>query len=341
MTNPVPTPRRALAIAFAVLAPLASAQQIVSGGGTDYQPSILRAADGNLMLVFERLDANVIGDLWITRSADDGATWSTPTSVIATSANERHPALLQLGDGSFVLFYLKGSGAVTSYRLFRATSSDGMTFTEQGQLALGGTGGQLNPHVIRHPGGTLTMSYQRFGSGSYVAQSSDNGVTWDQLQTTISTGSQLPRIAYRATDGRYVATYQTGSSVLQILAKTTTDVRDWSAPPISLTASGDNHDSLPVVMPDGAFVVFYIHANDGQYDLYSRRSLDAASFEPALTQHESAEASDVEPHPLVGTSASHVQLYWGREVSAAPLDYDIVRLPAAAVADAIFANGFE
>lgn len=345
MTNPAPLRRRALAfaVAFTVLAPaLTSAQQIVSGGsGTDYQPSILRAADGNLALVFERLDANVIGDLWVTRSTDDGATWSIPTSVIATSANERHPALLQLGDGSFVLFYLKGSGAVTSYRLFRATSTDGVNFTEQGQLALGGTGGQLNPHVIRHPNGTLTMSYQRLGSGSYVVQSSDNGVTWDQLQTTISTGSQLPRIAYRASDGRYLATYQTGSSVLQILAKTTADVRDWSAPPISLTGSGDNHDSLPVVMPDGAFVVFYIHANDGQYDLYSRRSVDAAFFEPALTQHESADASDVEPHPLVGTSASHVQLYWGREVSAAPLDYDIVRVPAAAVADGIFSARFE
>ncbi|WP_313916084.1 sialidase family protein [Tahibacter sp.] len=332
-----------MAVALALLTPaLAPAQQIVSGGsGTDYQPSILRAANGELLLAFERLDTNLIGDLWITRSADDGATWSTPTSVIATNANERHPALLQLGDGSFVLFYLKGSGALTSYRLFRATSSDGVSFTEQGELALGGTGGQLNPHVIRHPDGTLTMSYQRLGSGSYVAQSSDNGVTWDQLQTTISTGSQLPRITYRASDGRYLATYQSGASVLQILAKTTTDVRDWSAPPTSLTASGDNHDSLPVVMPDDAFVVFYIHANASQYDIYSQRSLDGALFEPALTQHESAAASDVEPHPLVGTSASHVQLYWGREVPGSPLDYDIVRLPATAVADGIFADGFD
>jgi hypothetical protein len=344
-----PTHRRSRTRAFAcsaaitLLAPtLAAAQQIVSGGsGTDYQPSILRAADGDLVLVFERLDASLNGDLWVTRSSDDGVTWSTPTSVIATGANERHPSLLQLGDGSFVLFYLKGSGAVSGYRLFRATSSDGANFTEQGQLALGGSGGQLNPHVIRQPDGTLTMSYQRFGSGSYLAQSSDNGASWDQLQTTISTGSQLPRIAYRASDGRYLATYQTGASELQILARTTTNVRDWSEAPISLTSSGDNHDSLPVVMPDGAFAVFYIHANDGQYDLYSRRSLDGAVFEPALTQHESADASDVEPHPLVGTSASHVQLYWGREVPGGALDYDIVRLPAVAIADGIFADGFE
>lgn len=343
MKNPASTRRRAIAAVFAALSPaLASAQQVVSGGsGTDYQPSILRAADGGLVLVFERLDTSLSGDLWVMRSGDDGATWSPPTSVIASSANERHPALLQLGDGSFVLFYLKGSGALTSYRVFRATSGDGVNFTEQGPLALGGTGGQLNPHVIRHPDGTLTMSYQRLNSGSYLAQSSDNGVTWDQLQTAISTGSQLPRIAFRASDGRYLATYQTGSSSLQILTKTTTNVRDWSAPPVGLAIDGDNHDSLPVVMPDGAFVVFYIHANDAQYDLYSRRSPDGAIFEPALTQHESPAASDVEPHPLTGTSASHVQLYWGREIPGGPLDYDIVRLPATAVADGIFTGRFE
>jgi hypothetical protein len=344
MTNPASPRLRALAVAFALLAPaLASAQQIVSGGsGIDYQPSILRAADGGLMLVFERLDASAIGDLWVTRSADDGATWSTPASVIATSANKRHPALLQLGDGSFVLFYLKGTGASSTYRLFRATSHDGTSFIEQGQLALGwASGGEVNPHVIRHPDGTLTMSYQRLSGGSHVAQSSDDGVTWDQLQTTIAGASQLPRIAYRPDDGRYLATYQIGSSSLDILAETTTDVRNWSAAAVSLASDGDNHDSLPAVMPDGAFVVFYIHANGSQYDIYSRRSLDGAFFEPALTQHESAGASDVEPHPLVGTSASHVQLYWGREVPGGPLDYDIVRRSAAAVAEGIFADGFD
>lgn len=343
----LPKPRRdtGLAVAFVLVLACTSAhaQQTVTGGsGIDYQPSIVRADDGDLVLVFERLNASAFGDLWVTRSGDDGATWSTPAAVIATTANERHPSLLQLPDGSFVLFYLKGTGATSSYRLYRATSADGITFTEQNPLALGwATGGEVNPHVIRHPDGTLTMSYQRLGSGSYVAQSTDSGATWDTLKTVIAAGSQLPRVAYRASDGRYLATYQVGASSLDVFARSTTDVRDWSAAASTIASDGDNHDSLPVLMPDGAFVVFYIHADGSQYDIYSRRSTDATIFEPALPQEISAGASDVEPHPLVGTSAATVALYWGRESPLGSGNYDIVRRGEVVVADGIFAAGFD
>lgn len=340
-----PSPRRAVALALALSLACGGtgAQQIVSGGsGVDYQPSVVRAGNGDLVLVFERLDASVSGDLWVTRSSDDGATWSTPAAIVATSANERHPSLLQLPDGTFTLFYLKGTGATTSYRLYRATSDDGISFTEQGQLALAwATGGEVNPHVIRHPDGTLTLSYQRLGGGSYVAQSLDDGLTWDSLKTLIAAGSQLPRIAYRPGDGRYLATYQVGASSLDLFAKSTTNVRDWSAAAATVASDGDNHDSLPALLPDGAFVVFYIHADGGQYDIYSRRTADAVSFEPALPQEVSAGASDVEPHPLVGTSATSVALYWGRESPAGSGDYDIVRRAAVIVADGVFADGFE
>lgn len=322
--------------------PAAAQQAVTSGPGIDYQPSILRAADGSLRLAFERLDTGFSGDLWITRSDDEGASWSAPAPVIGSSANERHPALLQLGDGSFVLFYLKGS---SSFRLFRATSPDGAAFTEQGQLQLGcGGGSEINPHVIRHPDGTLTLSYQRLNSGSYVAQSSDGGASWDQLCTPIESGSQLPRIAYRPSDGRYLATYQVGSSNLSLHAETTTDVRNWSAPRMTLAAGGDsdNHDSLPVLLPDDRFVVFYIRSVDnGPYDIWSRRSSDAATFEPPLPQQLSAAENDVEPHPLVGASAATVQLYWGREMPPGSNDYDIVRLAAVPTGETIFADGFE
>lgn len=323
---------------------MASAQTAVtSGAGIDYQPSVIRAADSSLLLVFERLDGSFSGDLYLTRSFDDGENWSAPVAIVATVANERHPALLQLGDGSFALFYLKGSGAASSFRLFRATSTDGASFTEQGQLQLGwATGGEVNPHLIRHPDGTLTMSYHRLSGSSYVAQSSDNGVTWDQLKTAIAVGnSQLPRIAFRPSDGRYLLTYQVGSSPLAMYAKTSTDVRDWSAPPIDFAVNGDNHDSLPVLMPDGAFVVFYIHANGAQYDIYSRRSVDGVNFEPTLPQVESSDASDVQPHALVGTSPDMVQLYWGRESPLGSSAYDIYRKLGVVVSNGMFRDGFE
>jgi BNR repeat protein len=339
--------RAILLVAMLAAAAFAHAQQqVTSGAGADYQPAILKAADGTRVVIFERLDTSTtFGDLWITRSADGGDTWSDPVAIIATGANERHPALVETSPSHFTLFYLKGMSAATSFRIFRATSTDGLAFTEQGSIDLGWpTGGEINPHVIRHAGGTLTMSYQRLGSGAgvYVAESSDDGVTWDTLQTQIAASAQLPRIAFRESDGLYLATYQTGGSALHLHVKSTVDVRDWSAAATDFAATGNNHDSLPVVMPDDAFVVFYIREVAGAFDVAFRRSPDGIDWADPVAVTDTPDATDVEPHPLVGDSATSVELYWGREAPVGSFDYDIVREPAVVVADdTIFADDFD
>ncbi|MEP7042494.1 MAG: sialidase family protein [Dokdonella sp.] len=319
-------------------------QPVTDGAPLDYQAAVIRSSDdGARIVVFERLDpATLYGDLWLTRSIDDGASWSTPVAIIATAANERHPALLQLGPANYVLFYLKGASASASFRLWRASSTDGMVFSEQAQLDLGwATGGEVNPHVIRHADGTLTMSYQRLGSGSYVAESADGGVTWDTLKTAIASGSQLPRIAYRDSDGLYLASYQVGSSALAMYVKTTTDVHDWSSAPQGFALDGNNHDSLPVVMPDGAFALFWIRAAGNQFDIAVRRSADGSSWQPALAVTDSADADDVEPHPLLDASADTVELYWGRGTPPGGSDYDIVRATGVPVREVLFVDGFD
>lgn len=331
---------------------MASAQSVpvTSGAGMDYQPSVIRSSDdGARIVVFERLNPSTqSGDLWLTRSSDEGESWSEPIEVIASPANERHPALLQIGPSNYVLFYLKGTGATSSFRIWRATSSDGIGFTEQGAIDLGwSTGGEINPHVIRHADGTLTMSYQRlggsapYGPGSYAAQSTDSGLSWDVQRTQIAASSQLPRLTFRESDGLYLASYQTGNTALQMWVKTTTNLRDWSAVAQAFAASGNNHDSLPVVMPDGAFVLFWIRASGSQFDIAVRRSRDGSNWSPTLAVTASANADDVEPHPLVGTSSTSVELYWGRKSPLAGTDYDIVRDPAVIVDEEIFSSGFD
>ena len=321
-------------------------QHVTSGPELDYQPAILKSTDdGARILVFERLDPSTLfGDLWITRSTDGGDTWTEPTAIIATSANERHPALVQTGPSNYTLFYLKGMSSATSFRIWRATSSDGVGFSEEAQLDLGWpTGGEINPHVIRHADGTLTMSYQRLGSGAgvYVAESGDDGVTWDTSQTQIASSAQLPRIAFRESDGLYLATYQTGGSALHMFVKTTTDVHDWSAAPQDFATTGNNHDSLPVVMPDDAFVVFWIRGSGDQFDIAVRRSVDGSDWSAPLTVTATPDASDVEPHPLVGDSPGRVELYWGRDEPVDSNTFDIVCETSVVVNETIFADSFE
>lgn len=338
---------RLLAVTVVLLAAhtAAAVENVTSGPETDYQASVIRSSDdGARIVVFERLDvsnpSNILGDLMLTRSTDDGATWSDPVPVIATGANERHPALVQLGPSSYALFYLKSTGG---YRIWRATSTDGTTFTEQSVVELGWASGDINPHVIRHADGTLTMSYQRIGAsaGIYVAQSLDDGVTWDQQQTALAPSGALPRIAHRESDGLYLASYQVnpGNNQLRMYVKTTADVLDWSAPPQDFAVSGNNHDSLPVVMPDGAFALFWIRENGFGFDIAARRSLDGLAWDPAITITDTPVLSDVEPHPLV-TSASTVELYWGR--SPDNVDFDIVREPEVRLFEPpLFADGFD
>jgi len=333
------------AFLFATIAVGNAADPVTSGDETDYMPSVIRSSDdGARIVVFERLNASTLaGDLLLTRSTDDGVSWSTPAPIIASAASERHPSLLQLGPSNYALFYLKGTSTNSSYRLWRAASTDGIAFSEQNQLNLGwATGGEINPHVIRHADGTLTMSYQRLGSGSYVAESVDGGTTWDTLKTQIASGSQLPRIAYRDSDGLYLASYQVGSSALSMYVKTTHDVRDWSAPRQDFAVAGNNHDSLPVVMPHGAFALFWIRENGSGFDLAVRRSTDGTNWSDAIALTDTPDEDDVEPHPLVGTSSTEVELYWGRDVPAGSLTHDIVREAHAPVmSDAIFEDGFD
>jgi hypothetical protein len=342
--------RAAALVAFLSCATLARAEQhVTTGPEMDYQPSVIQSTDDDArIVVFERLDPDtLIGDLWLTRSTDGGANWTDPVAIIATAANERHPALLQTGPAQYELFYLKGTGAITNYRIYRATSSDGIAFAEQNQVDLGwATGGDVNPHVIRHADGTLTMTYQRYNANTtgydcFVAESDDGGLTWDQMQTEIAGGAQLPRITYRESDGRYLATYQSGSSNVHVYVKTTTNVRDWSASQFNFAVTGDSHDSLPVVMPDDAFVVFFIRATGGTFDIAFRRSPDAASWLPPVPVTNTINADDVEPHPLLVGSPDYVELYWGRDEPAGSFTYDIVREPIVPVNDIIFFSSFE
>jgi len=336
------------AIALAFIGAVNAAEPVTGGDQIDYMPSVIRSSDdGARIVVFERLDPSTFnGDLWITRSTDGGTSWSTPSAIIATAANERHPSLLQLGPSNYALFYLKGTGSSSSYRLWRATSTDGISFAEQNQLDLGWTaGGEVNPHVIRHANGTLTMSYQRLSGGSYVAESTDGGATWDTLKTLMAPGSALPRVAFREADGLYVGSYQVnpGNDQLKMYVKITPDVHDWSAAPQDFAVTGNNHDSLPVVMPDGAFALFWIRENGGLFDLAVRCSVDGTTWSDALALSGLVGEDAVEPHPLIGASPVEVELYWGSGhlPPAVPVKMKIVREASVVVVDSIFADGME
>lgn len=331
---PSGSPAAAVTVASAAGAP------IYGGTENDYQPSLIRAADGRLMIVLERLAPRTnSGDLYVSTSTDAGASWSVPSLIVGTRLNERHPALVQHANGAFSLFYLQVDRK-GGYSIQRATSADGTTWTRHGAIDLGwGASGDMNPSVVLEGDGSLTMTYQRpNGAGEYVgyiARSMDGGVTWDGLKTTVSdgTGGMLPRVAKRASDGRYMVTFQAEGpdGVMAIYAKTSAGVYDWNVPRFAVSQGENAHDSQPIVLEDGRFFVTYgAVRSDAGYNIYYRTTADAATWGGAVQVTSDSNLHDVQPHPILHGTAGHVILSWGRQ-RAAGADWDIWVNPDLAV----------
>jgi hypothetical protein len=321
----------------------ASEQTVVGGPGNDYQASVIRpwGQAQQRIAVFERLDAQFSGDLWLTRSIDGGASWSTPVAVVDTAGNERHASLVQTANDAYALFHL--SNASGSFRIHRASSVDGASFVGQGPIELGwASGGEINPQVSREADGSLNLVYHRLGGAAYIARSADGGVSWDTLRTPISPGNAaLPRLTRRASDGRYLLAYQTGSNPVTVWTKTSSDPYDWSAPPVALVADGNNHDAWPLALNDGRFAVFWARVVDDSFQIHLSLSPDGVAWAPPAAVSDRPGLANIQPHALDSDDPGRVELYWGAAQVAGSSDHDIVHLPRLQIEPPFFADGFE
>lgn len=321
------TPRAQLDVSAAS----AAGAPIYGGTENDYQPSLIRTPGGELMIALERLAPRTnSGDLYVSTSGDGGVTWTVPRLAVSGRLNERHPSLIQHPDGSFSLFFMQVDRR-GAYTIHRATSPDGVAWTRQGRVNLGwSTTGDMNPSVIREDDGALTMAYQRYtGSGyvGYIARSTDGGATWDALRTTVTDGGQgmLPRVARRAADGRYMVTFQADGpgGQLAIWARTSANVYDWSGPRVLVSPTENSHDSQPLALEDGRFLVTYISVDTDQaYNVYYRTTVDGTTYAAPVKVTTDPDLYDVQPHPILHGTPGHVVLAWGRQ-RAVNADYDI------------------
>jgi hypothetical protein len=291
-------------------APAYDIVQVTDDAYLNYMPSMLERDDGTLMLAYERLDASFAdGDILVTTSVD-GTSWSTTTVVVDGPGNERHPALVQLDDGSFQVYYLTDESG--GYRIHMADSPDGTAWTARGEVDLGWTTEDLvNPTVIVEDDGSLTMTYDVLSDGGYIAHSTD-GATWDQATTRVSSGS-LNRIM-RHSDGTYVLSYQRKTGIwyyqIDVFTKTSTDRVTWSGEN-RVTTNQNSHDSFPVEPADGQYALYYAVSNGGDpYELVSRVSPDGVGWGSEVPWLPYA-GWDTQPHPVVLTSGV-VALAWAR-----------------------------
>jgi len=188
--------------------------QVTDDTYVNYMPSLIQTQDGDFMIIYEQLDNNYEnGNLVITTSTD-GQSWSEPVTILDDASNIRHPSLLQMSDGSFLVYYL--SDAEGSYNIYVASSADAITWTQLGALELGWESSQLvNPTACLESDGSVVLSYDVLSNGGFVAHSFD-GLVWEQNHTWVSNGS-LNRIM-RHNNVTYLVSYQrrTGTQYFEI-----------------------------------------------------------------------------------------------------------------------------
>jgi len=285
--------------------------------GEARRPSVVATQAGVLHLVYEEaLDSiGLERGLRSAISADSGALWSVPEDL--GSFHFSSPSLLQRQDGSFVLFFDE-EREDGRHSLKHAISDDGRNFNVQWSPDLGGSyagqAGYSSPYVIRGKGGAFTMIYS-CGRFVCVAQSFDEGVTWDQLGTRVETelGYHHPRIAYRASDQRYWVTYGYDTypaDIGQAWSKTTTDIHDWSAPRVALPNPAGFADPMPTIRADGDFALFYSRTDGRQSGIYERRSTDAVVFGPERARVVTSNGKYRWPYVLNGPAVGELQLFW-------------------------------
>ncbi len=315
-------------------------------------------------LIYEELffGPSITTRLWSQQSSDGGATWSprqpislgpTRNPQIVTSFQAGASLLWCAGSG-YMLFHHYGSANPSD--IWRTPSPDGSGFVDSTLVNLGwpasagGEAGSGFPSVVSDAPNAMTMLYQRFSPdgpspvGIYLARSVDDGLTWSPVRTLVTSDAHLgarAMLAYRASDHRYVATYETqwATDDNRVMVKVTDNVNDWTAPAV-LEIAGNNSAPSLVAMPDGAFILIYGRRIGGQSDLFARRSTDGISWAAEVQLTASPNQFDDAPFAVANTSPGVIELYWAQTPDLSSPS-SIVRDGSVVVLDPVYASGFD
>jgi photosystem II stability/assembly factor-like uncharacterized protein len=167
------------------------------------------------------IDAPTGGRAMVTRSTDQGRTWSKPMTIIDTPADDRHPAFVQLADGTILCSFfsypaLEDNGKLSTdpamlSRVHIVRSLDNGHTWEQEPRALGTPfiADETDGPLLRLPDDSVLIAINgRPKSGppdhAAVLRSTDRGETWRML-ADIKTDHDLHEVTVAVLpDGRWV-----------------------------------------------------------------------------------------------------------------------------------------
>ncbi len=306
---------------------------VVSGGPeNDYESWIARLNDNRLMVIFDRNPDWASGDLYVTFSNDDGATWDSALAIIEESGDQATLSFVQLPSGTLQVWY--ASNEAGAYGIYTARSADGIHWSASSGIDLGWQSSitHYDPTVILEEDSSLTMSYVVQGMGAFIAHCPHGGA-WDTLKTLVGTSGFRPRVM-KHTSGTYLFAYHRksgpGTYDYDVFVRTSLDRIAWTDS-VRLTYNLNSHDPFCGEAPDGAYLVYYAKYTPPAYNLCRRRSYDAINWENE-EQITSDPTNNTQPHFF--SELDHIYLVWAHCVSY-PNDHDVYfeRFPYAGVGE--------
>ncbi len=258
----------------------------VSGGiENDIRGRMCRLHDNSLLSVIVRAPNWNDGDLYYTRSIDNGLGWSALSPLLIENGDQTTHCILQTSDDTIRVFY--ASNETGDYKIYEVVSGDSdVVWIKRGRINLGWTAANTvyDPVVIEEEDGSLTMVYVNYtgGTGSVYISNCPFGGSWDNLKTLINSPSTYRPGICKHPNGTYMAAYhrKTGSYYYQndVFIRTSTDRINWSSE-VQLTTNMNSHDAFVNITSDSAYMVYYAKNQSSIYNLARRRSYSGLTWE--------------------------------------------------------------
>ncbi|RLI63495.1 MAG: hypothetical protein DRO67_05635, partial [Candidatus Asgardarchaeum californiense] len=130
--------------------------QVTTDIAYDEYPSIAKAADGKLWVIWDRY-----GDIYYKTSSDDGATWSDPQLLVETNYYNYKPSIMKASDNTLWLVWIRNGD------IYCKTSTDNGSTWSSETVILDDSYYNYRPR-ISEANGRLWVTYDRYEEDSNV-----------------------------------------------------------------------------------------------------------------------------------------------------------------------------
>lgn len=259
----------------------------------DFSPQVTTDRAGNWIAVWYSTEdlngtAGIDSDIFVARSTDNGASWTTPALLNTTGTSDSAPdydaQVKTDGAGNWVTVWystenLNGTAGIDSDIFVARSTDNGASWTAPALLNTNGTsdtGVDYNPQVATDSAGnwvSLWYSNENLGGTAgtdfdiFQARSVDNGATWTSpallnMNATLDSGNDVvPQVATDSA-GTWVAVWYSsenlngtaGVDIDIFVASSTDNGASWTAPALLNTngVSDSGTDLHPQITTDGA-----------------------------------------------------------------------------------------